>query len=204
MGTKLYVANLPHPPSASALREHFSACGAVSEVEIILDRNVGRGRASAFVWMGSAAAAERARTELNRSSLGGQLLLVEAAPDDFTRRDRPATPAAPQRGQQQTESEAPARITLQFREPRNMTYELDCAGVAIALRTFFPTADGEWRIQVQTSTAPDAASTESTAASRVEALRNIARACREGGAVPALAHVDWEAVEQALVKVRAL
>ncbi len=197
MGTKLYVANLPSAPSAIALRAHFSACGVVSDVQIVGDRNVGRGRATAFVRMGSAAAAERALSELNGEPFAGQLLLVEAAPDD-SRGDggRAARRSEPK-------DEAPVRITTQFREPANMTYELDCAGVALVLRIFFPTTEGQWRIEARTSNAPDAPSSDATAPSRVEALRQIARAAREG-AVGSLELVDWDAVVQALTKVRAL
>ena len=199
MGSKLYVANLPNAPSAIALRAHFSACGVVSDVQIVADRNAGRGRASAFVRMGSAAGAERALSELNGAPFAGQLLLVEAAPDasddNRSRAGRRAEPA---------EVETGARITLQFREPANMTYELDCAGVTLVLRIFFQTPEGQWRIAAQAGTATGAPSTGATAASRVEALRNIARACRESGDTSTLGRVDWEAVEQSMTKVRAL
>jgi hypothetical protein len=103
-----------------------------------------------------------------------------------------------------SEQSQPARITVQFRESSNMTYELDCAGTALVLRVFFPTDAGEWRIVARASTAPDAPSTGSTAPSRVEALRALARSCRELDGAPALARIDWTAVEQAMVKVRAV
>ena len=197
MGTKLYVANLPYAPSAIALRAHFSACGVVSDVQIMADRNAGRGRATAVVRMGSSAAAERALSELNGELFAGQLLLVEAAPDDSPGDGgRSARRAEPK-------DEAPVRITTQFREPANMTYELDCSGVALVLRIFFPTTEGEWRIEARTSTRADAPSSDATAPSRVEALRRIAHASREG-ATGALEAVDWDAVEQSLTKVRAL
>jgi RNA recognition motif-containing protein len=197
MGTKLYVANLPYAPSAIALRAHFSACGVVSDVQIVGDRNAGRGRATAVVRMGSAAAAERALSELNGEPFAGQLLLVEAAPDDSPYEGgRSARRADPK-------DEAPVRITTQFREPANMTYELDCAGVALVLRIFFPTTEGQWRIAARTGNGADAPNSDATAPTRVEALREIARAGREG-AVGALEYVDWDAVEQALTKVRAL
>ena len=104
----------------------------------------------------------------------------------------------------QSEESQRARITFQFRESSNMTYELDCAGTALVLRVFFPTDTGEVRIVARASTAPDAPSTGSEAASRVEALRALARSCRELDGMPALARIDWSAVEQALVKVRAV
>jgi RNA recognition motif-containing protein len=198
MGTKLYVANLPAAPSAITLRAHFGTCGTVTNVEIIPDRNAGRGRGSAVVQMGSAAAAERARSELNGSLFAGQLLIVEAAPDDPTDRHGHAPRSA-----QKSEGDSQARITCQFREPSNMTYELDCEGVGLVLRIFFPTETGEFRVMAQTSGATTP-TTDSTAGSRVEALRSVARACQADGAAVALAHVNWSAVEQALAKVRAI
>jgi hypothetical protein len=104
------------------------------------------------------------------------------------------------------EEVTPARITLQFREASNMTYELDCQGVALVLRIFFPTGTdaGAWRIVAQASTAPDSPSTASTAASRLEALRALARSCNDGGGLPAFARIDWSAVERAMASVRAV
>lgn len=200
MGTKLYVANLPCAPSALALRAHFSACGSVSEVEIVPDRNSGRGRGSAFVRMGSAAAAERAVSELNGAPFAGQLLIVEAAPDDVTdRRD-----AAKRRAERADGAGPGARVTLQYREPANMTYELDCSGVTIVVRVSFPSATGQWRIVVQASRDADAPSTAGVAASRIEAFRSVVRACSEGVGFPDSGRVDWNGVEQALLNVRAL
>ena len=201
MGTKLYVGNLPESPSAIALRAHFSACGVVTDVQIVADRNVGRGRATAFVRMSDRAGAERAVSTLNGLPFQGQLLMVEAAPDGSPSHDERGHSA---RRTEKNDDSSPARITLQFREPENMTYELDCAGVALVLRIFFQTDAGQWRIVAQTSNAPDAPSTASTAPSRLEAFRAIAQACREPGASAAIARVDWNAVEQAMTKVRAL
>ncbi len=198
MGTKLYVANLPAAPSVIALRAHFSTCGTVSDVEIISERHSGRGRGSALVRMGSEAAAERALAELNGALFGGQLLLIEAAPGEAK-----AEPQRPRRAEP-IDEDAGARITLQFREAANMTYELDCSGLAIMLRIFFPNETGQWRIVAQASHDAGVPSSSASAPSRVEALRQIARACREGTDAPALRQVDWDAVERALTKVRAL
>jgi hypothetical protein len=104
------------------------------------------------------------------------------------------------------EEVTPARITLQFREAANMTYELDCEGVALVLRIFFPTdtGAGAWRIVAQASTSPDSPSTASTAASKLEALRALARSCHDGGGLAAFARIDWNAVERAMANVRAV
>jgi len=201
MGTKLYVANLPYAPSALALRAHFSACGVVSDVQIVPDRNSGRGRGSAFVRMSSTVGAERALSELNGAPFAGQLLLVEAAPDEVA--DRRST-AATRREKEQAGDNTGARITFQYRETSNMTYELDCAGVSLVIHLFFPSTDGEWRIVVQTSRDAGASSTAAVAASRIEAFRSVARACREGVGFEGSGHFDWDAVEKAMLTVRAL
>lgn len=199
MGTSLYVANLPYSASAAELRAHFGACGAVAGVEFVADRDTGRERASALVSMDSEAGAKRALVELNGARFQGQLLRVEAV---VNRAER-GRAAAAARETEPNDHDARARMTVQFREPRNMTYELDCAGTTLAIRVFFPNAAGEYRIVAQTSGAGDAPGADATAASRVDALRAVARFCKDGGA-PALAHVDWTAVERAMAKVRAL
>lgn len=200
MGTKLYVANLPHAPSAGALRAHFSACGVVADVQIVSDRNGGRGRGSALVQMSSAAGAQRALSELNGSTFAGQLLLVEAAPDgDSARHGRGA------RREEHADGDRPyARITVQYREPANMAYELDCGGMPIAVRLFFPNTKGEWRIVVQAGREADAPSVAAVAASRIEAFRSVVGACGDSVLFAKLGRPDWDAVEKAMLEVRAL
>lgn len=200
MGSKLYVANLPAAPSAVALREHFSACGAVADVEIVPDRNSGRGRGSAVIRMSSAAGAERALSELNGSAFAGQLLLVEAAPDDAA--DKRG--AAPRRGERTADDPPGVRITSQYREAANMTYELDCSGVVLVVRVSFPSTNDECRIVVQTNRGTDGSSVAAAAASRVEAFRSVVRACCEGDSSGTLGRLDWPAVEKAMLDVRAL
>jgi hypothetical protein len=128
--------------------------------------------------------------------------------DRFGRRDEPRERDGNERGGRGRSSEpkedSPARMTVQFREAANMTYELDCAGNALVLRVFFPTESGQWRILAQAGSAADAPSSDSTAPSRLEALRNIASASRDGNLAPALGRIDWNAVEQAMTKVRAV
>lgn len=199
MGTKLYVANLPEAASVLALRAHFSACGVVSDVQIVPERHAGRGRGSAFVRMSNPAGAERARAVLNGAPFGGQLLLVEAAPDEVgDRRDR-AT-----RRTHQHDDDTRTRITTQFREPANMVCELDCAGITVFVRIYFPDTAGQWRVKVQASRESDAPSSVAAAPSRIEAFRGVAAACREGASLAALGSIDWDSIETAMLKVRAL
>src|ERR1041385_6075397 len=160
MGTRLHVANLPLEPNAAALRAHFSACGPVSDVQIVAGRHAGRGQATAYVRMSSEAGARRALAELNRLPFGGQILTLEAAPNETGGESLYST-----RQKDPIEVELGARITVQFREPANMTYELDCGGVALVVRVFFQTDDGKWRISVQSGSDRNAPGSASTAAS---------------------------------------
>lgn len=217
MGTKLYVANLPSAPSALALRAHFSVCGVVADVQIVPDRNGSRAGGSAFVRMTSAVGAERALAELNGALFGGQLLLIEAAPDDAADRSRNgadrgreganrtrdgADRGRPSKGRDEQSDDSPGtRMTSQYRGPGNMTYELDCSGTTLVIRLFFPNEASEWRIVVQPSRDADAPSIAAVAASRAEAFRSVVTACREG---TDFARVDWDAVEKSMLKVRAL
>jgi RNA recognition motif-containing protein len=79
MGNRLYVGNLSYDASAESLREAFAACGEVTDVHIVQDRDTGRSRGFAFVTMGSAAEAASAIQQLNGSSLDGRPLRVNEA-----------------------------------------------------------------------------------------------------------------------------
>ena len=69
------------------------------------------------------------------------------------------------------------RITQQFRERNSMTYELDCSGVPLVLRVFFPVADSEscWRIEARTGHPLQGLEASASASSRAEAFQTIAR-----------------------------
>lgn len=196
MRVSIYVTNLPAVTDAAALRAHFAACGPVADVRVVADRNPGRGRGTAFVEMVSEAGATRALAELNGTMFSGQLLLLEPGPETPGKRN-------PKKGPEE-DHDVQARITTQFRESTNMTYELDCGGTALVLRVFFPPPTGEWRILAQASRAADAPSVSSTASSRVQAIRNLARDCGAGAHLGALATIDWAAVERSMTKVRAI
>jgi hypothetical protein len=196
MRTRIYVANLPAVPDVTALRAHFGACGPVFDVEIRPERNPGRGRGTAIVEMTNEAGARRALAELNGAMFQGQMLLLEPAPEQGGKRAKVVADDGDQ---------APgARITMQFREPTNMTYELDCAGDTVVLRFYFPPAAGQWRILAQAGRGADAPSVTSSANSRVQALRGLVSGCHENPDGAAFSRIDWAAVEVAMTKVRAL
>jgi len=79
MGNRLYVGNLSYQASAESLRETFSACGEVTDVHVVTDRETGQSRGFAFVTMSSDAEALTAISKLNGLALDGRLLRVSEA-----------------------------------------------------------------------------------------------------------------------------
>ncbi len=98
-----------------------------------------------------------------------------------------------------------ARVTSQFRERHNMTYELDCGGTPIVVRVF-PLEDSEsWRVEVRRNDAPETTPiiAIASAATREAALQEIRQWCDENRG-SGLSLIDWPAVTRALASVRAL
>lgn len=86
MATKLYVGNLSFNTSEDDLRQLFSAFGAVTSCNLIMDKMTGKSRGFAFVELSSPAEATKAIAEMNGKDVGGRALTVnEAKP----REDRP-------------------------------------------------------------------------------------------------------------------
>lgn len=79
MGNRLYIGNLSYSATSDSLREAFSACGEVTDVHIVEDRDSGQSRGFGFVTMGSATEAAKAISMLDGSSLGGRALRVNEA-----------------------------------------------------------------------------------------------------------------------------
>ena len=76
---KLYVGNLSFSMSESALRDLFSAHGAVTEVHIVTDRLSGKSRGFAFVTMGNRNEGQAAIDALEGRSIDGRNLSVSEA-----------------------------------------------------------------------------------------------------------------------------
>jgi RNA recognition motif-containing protein len=201
MQNRLYVTHLPFEPNRETLRALFARCGKVFDLALVADRTSGRPRAAALVTYSTEGEARRAIADLDGVTYEGQRLRVMREPD--------RTPPPEQHGSSRgkpPEVAAPARITQQFREAANMTYELDCAGTPLVLRMFFPATGptAEWRIDARTHDAPDVSLANASAASRTQALRAIAVWWTDSQVSHRLAPIDWRAVEQALETVRAL
>lgn len=86
MSTKLFVGNLSYNTTENQLQDMFAAHGAVTEVDMIVDKFSGRPRGFAFVTMESKDAADAAIKAINGHEIDGRALTVnEARP----REDRP-------------------------------------------------------------------------------------------------------------------
>jgi RNA recognition motif-containing protein len=79
VGNRLYVGNLSFQAGADTLREAFAACGEVTDVHIVQDRETGQSRGFAFVTMATDAEAAKAIATLDGSSLDGRTLRVNEA-----------------------------------------------------------------------------------------------------------------------------
>lgn len=79
MNTKLFVGNVSYNVTENDLQDLFAQHGAVTEVNLMLDRMTGRSRGFAFVTMASKEEADKAVEALNGHSLDGRALTVNEA-----------------------------------------------------------------------------------------------------------------------------
>jgi RNA recognition motif-containing protein len=77
--TSIYVGNLSYDATEDDLRQAFSQHGAVSNVNIVTDRETGRPRGFAFVEMPDGREADTAIKELNLSRIGDRSITVNQA-----------------------------------------------------------------------------------------------------------------------------
>jgi RNA recognition motif-containing protein len=78
-GMKIYVGNLSFDTSEDDLRQAFEAFGAVTDINIVMDRETGRPRGFAFVEMSGQSEATAAITGMNGKELNGRALNVNEA-----------------------------------------------------------------------------------------------------------------------------
>lgn len=81
MNSKLYVGNLAFHTAEDTLRQAFAACGEVTEVRLIIDRETGRSRGFAFVTMATPDDAQKAIAQMNGTNLDGREVRVREAED---------------------------------------------------------------------------------------------------------------------------
>jgi RNA recognition motif-containing protein len=79
MNNKLFIGNLSFQTTENDLQDAFAAFGAVTEVNLMMDRMTNRPRGFAFVTMSSDAEAEAAIAGLNGRELGGRAIVVNVA-----------------------------------------------------------------------------------------------------------------------------
>lgn len=79
MANRLYVGNLAFHATEDMINKHFSGCGEVRSVSVMMDRETGQPRGFAFVEMATEGAAKKAVTELNGKELQGRSLRVDIA-----------------------------------------------------------------------------------------------------------------------------
>ncbi len=95
MTNTLYLGNVPTTATEKSLAKEFSACGAVTGVNVVKDRATGAHKGYAFVEMGSAEEAQQAIKKFNGKKIDGNKLAVsEAKPNDAQKKkQRGAGPA---------------------------------------------------------------------------------------------------------------
>jgi hypothetical protein len=199
---RLYVGNLTSAAKAETLRAWFGNCGTVSEVQMVVERRDMRSAASAFVTMGTKAAAELAVSRLNGTLLDGKAMLVTVATDGWRgdAEERRST------GKGAKGERLAIAITQQYRERNNMTYELDCAGQALILRIFFPAIEGPvaWRVEARTSDTAQAVVVAAVAGSKQLALGEVSAAWDAASLPNGGPSFDWAAVTLVMQSVRAI
>ena len=194
MNARLYVGNLPEDASSEALRRRFAQHGAVANVHMAVDRSSGRSRGYAFVTMGSGDEARVAVERLDGAMFEHRPLRVnEAGAEGDEPRPR-AEKARPR-----------VRITSQFRERHNMTYELDCMGVTLAIKVFpVDHTEAEWRMEAcanDTVSGEPTQVTSAACATRAAALEEVAGVWAQRGSLHA---IEWAEVMEAMAAVRAI
>ena len=76
---KIYVGNLPYDVTKEDLQAEFTAFGAVSSVEVIMDKYSGRPKGFAFVEMPVVTEGQAAINKLNGKALKDRSISVSAA-----------------------------------------------------------------------------------------------------------------------------
>ncbi|MBI5624112.1 MAG: RNA-binding protein [Elusimicrobia bacterium] len=95
MPVNLFVGGIPYEMTQAALTELFSACGAVTGVKLIMDRDTGRSKGFGFVEMGTEPEAQAAIAKFNGTELEGRKIFVSVARPQVKRPVEPVAPGGP-------------------------------------------------------------------------------------------------------------
>jgi hypothetical protein len=99
------------------------------------------------------------------------------------------------------------RITNQFRRGQVMVYDLSCEEVRLTIEvTPRESGDGlgEWSAEAHARQAPEKPTVSELGATRSDALQALARSWSAKQGTYGFPALDWEAVTQALLAVRAI
>lgn len=77
--SKLFVGGLPWAMDSEDLRQAFSEFGAITEANVVQDRETGRSRGFGFVTFGDKESAEKAVSAMNQAEIGGRTVNVNFA-----------------------------------------------------------------------------------------------------------------------------
>ena len=88
--TRLFVGNLSYQTGENDLQDYFAQAGAVTSVNLMLDKTTGKSRGFAFVEFAEADAAQRAIDQLHNKEFQGRQLTINIA--------RPREERAPRAG----------------------------------------------------------------------------------------------------------
>jgi hypothetical protein len=192
MTSKLYVTNLSAMATLSSVRQFFSACGEVVDVEFLTERS-SRPVASAYVTMATGPSAARAVDSLHGAMLHDRTLLVSIA----------ANGSGYERKPKERPDADTVRVAQQYRDRHAMFYELEFAGERVTLKFYHPSdAQAPWRVEA-TVAGDVVGSAEATAPSRELAFAALTEQCALAPG-SALARIRWPEVAAALKSVRAL
>ena len=84
--TRLFVGNLSYQTGENDLQDYFAQAGAVTSVNLMLDKMTGKSRGFAFVEYGSAEEAQKAIDQFHNKEFQGRAITVNVA---RPREDRP-------------------------------------------------------------------------------------------------------------------
>ena len=77
--TRLFVGNLSYQTGENDLQDYFTQAGAVTSVNLMLDRITGKSRGFAFVEFAEAEAAQRAIEQFHNKEFQGRALTINVA-----------------------------------------------------------------------------------------------------------------------------
>jgi hypothetical protein len=103
------------------------------------------------------------------------------------------------------DKEVRVRITDQFHHKQSMVYELKCDGLRISISMEQASGGGaEWKADGMAKQVGDSPSVSAVGPSRSDALNVLAEAWTQKGEANGFPRLDWNAVREALLAVRAI